>query len=444
MTESAVEPWSPSDPDSAGPRRRSSSSKKKPASKSPCDGCPRLGNKTAGNTVDPGLPPEGVELIVVAPEPNRADVARGAVNSQTLARALEDAGLGGGDLPRVVWTTPSIRCRGSAPSESAEKRCAKLLDAALESVPASVPIIALGPGALFALSKDKKEPRFSAARGTWTVLKSGRDVFAVHDPRVIGVLEDVAARDRMTVNFYADVDRMADRLLGRKRGPDVAVSIYESPADAQGALRRLAAREELWVFDIETYDAAEYPSRKEVSVDPFHPDFRVRGVAIALSPTEGFWVELKDFPADQARRVLDPAFGSPAEKGAFGGHFDVSGLTYTGYVTEVTNRTEDGMLSAVALSDGTHESLRLEKLVVGYLGRSQYWNADKSKMRDYPIDLVANGAVGDACATLALIELLREDLLAEEYAMNQGGGYEPIKRGTAGVITPRPNNGRYI
>lgn len=182
-------------------------------------------------------------------------------------------------------------------------------------------------------------------------------------------------------------------------------TIYRSLADARLFLEGLAQHEGPWTFDIETYDGYEFPSRKGVAVDPCHPDFRVRGVAIATSADEGAWVEFGVLDwADKA--ALSSAFASDAEKGAFNGGFDENGLVYAGWVPLVRNRTRDGMLAMIALGDGTHESLRLSHAIRVLLRREYHWDEDKATVRDMPIEAVADGAVRDACATHELCDLL--------------------------------------
>jgi hypothetical protein len=199
----------------------------------------------------------------------------------------------------------------------------------------------------------------------------------------------------------------------------VVVTVYRSLEEARSFLTYLAGRGEPWTFDIETYDAAQCPSRKEVAVDPHHPDFRVRGCAFALSATEGTWVEFRtqhereldrEFKADTS--PLEAAFASDAEKGAFNGGFDECGLVYPGWVPAVRNRTRDGMLGMIALGDGTHERLTLAHAIVVLLRRKVRWDADKALMRDLPVDQVADGAVHDACYTHELCDLL--DIWADE------------------------------
>jgi hypothetical protein len=202
------------------------------------------------------------------------------------------------------------------------------------------------------------------------------------------------------------------------------ITTFRSLAEAEPFLRKLAVHLGPWVFDIETYDAEEFPSRKHVAVDPCHPDFRVRGCAFALSKDIGAWVEFVD-PLACSIGVLgsdaDPlgplaaAFASDAEKGAFNGGFDENGLVYGGWVPVIRNRVRDGMLSMVALGDGTHgqHGMRLEAGVVRLLKREAYWGGvDKGLMRDLPIEVVADGAVRDACATYELCDFL--DAMATE------------------------------
>lgn len=194
----------------------------------------------------------------------------------------------------------------------------------------------------------------------------------------------------------------------------VTVKLYRTLAAATLYLRALAERAEPWTFDIETYDAGAFPSRKGVAVDPHHPDFRVRGCAFATSSTEGAFVDFTSSPTDwppglldtEGLRALRAAFAGDAEKGAFNGHFDECGLVYSGWVPRVTNRARDGMLAAIALGDGTHERLTLAHLVLVLLRRETTWDIDKSTMRDQPVEVVADGAVHDACLTHELCDLL--------------------------------------
>jgi hypothetical protein len=199
---------------------------------------------------------------------------------------------------------------------------------------------------------------------------------------------------------------------------DVTVEVYESLRDAAPFLRGVAIHPGPWTFDVETYDAAKFPSRKEVAVDPYHPDFRVRGVAIALSATFGGWVEFRGVDGD-AVVPLRAAFASDAEKGAFNGGFDESALVYNHIVPVVRNRTRDGYLAMIALGDGSQRQeqhvFRLETAVTKILKHSQYWGLEKSMMRELPTKAVAYGAVRDACRTHELCDLLDERAAAGQY-----------------------------
>ena len=192
---------------------------------------------------------------------------------------------------------------------------------------------------------------------------------------------------------------------------DVRVTLYRSLAAAAPYLLELAAHPGPWTFDIESYDAGAFPSRKNVSVDPHHPDFRVHGVAFATSAKVGAYVffelldDCRDLDGDGVD-ALRVAFDSDAEKGAYNGHFDENGLVYTGWVPRVRNRARDGMLSTIALGDGTHENLKLPHVAKLLLRRETTWEIDKSTMRDQPVEVVADGAVHDACLTHELCDLL--------------------------------------
>jgi len=128
-------------------------------------------------------------------------------------------------------------------------------------------------------------------------------------------------------------------------------------------------------------------------------------------------VELMGFDLAEASEVLTPVFASDAEKWTFSGHYDEEGVTYTKLAADgVRNRAGDGMLGMIALGDGTHDSLRLEKAVVDVLGRRQYWQGyDKSKMRDASLAEVADGAIGDACYTFELCTLLHDRIRRADY-----------------------------
>ena len=267
--------------------------------------------------------------------------------------------------------------------------------------------------------------KLGASRGLWAQTTDAREYFTARDPSQLWTIVDPASRESRLGEFVADVTRMSDRLLGREPDSPFTVHVFSSPVEAHraGFLTELARRTERWTFDIETYDGAKFPSRKNVSTDPCHPDFRLRGIAVATSDTEGVFIECLGWEERiaEARAVLSPAFSSPAPKGAFSGHFDDEGLVYPGWVDAVVNRTDDGMLGLLALSDGAHDTLRLEHAVVNVLGARQYWNGmDKSKMRDAPLSFVAASAVGDACYEHQLIGVVRGRLARGEYFMHGG------------------------
>lgn len=190
-----------------------------------------------------------------------------------------------------------------------------------------------------------------------------------------------------------------------------SITIYRSIPEARGFLRKLAAHMAPWTFDIETYDGKVFPSRKNVSTSPTHPDFRVRGCACAVSRDRGYWIEFGPIEAvsPEDRALLDLVFGSDAEKGAFNGGFDENGIVVPGWAKAVRNRTRDAMLGMVALGDGTQENFKLENGIKVLLGLKYHWGgADKSLMRDIPLEEVAEGAVRDACMTHALCDLVDE------------------------------------
>lgn len=192
------------------------------------------------------------------------------------------------------------------------------------------------------------------------------------------------------------------------------IDVYPDLTAATPFLKGLARLATPWTFDIESYDGAAFPSRKEVSTNPHHPDFRVRGVAFAYAKDKGAYVDLIADEAEasvEGLAALRAAFASDAEKRAFNGGFDENGLVYTGWVPVVRNRTGDGMLSMIALGDGTHAHVRLEDGITLLLRRPYHWDLDKSTMRDVPLQVVAAGAVRDACYTHELVDLL--DTMAE-------------------------------
>lgn len=382
--------------------------------------CAKCALATIQPKILPVIPSDPV-LVVVAAAPSANDEREGRPFSgregEQLRAALAEAGL---DVARVGFAHLT-RCRPPTddlrgPWEQAEKQCRRFLDADLVG---SAPLMLLGAAPLKSFVGGKTT--LGAQRGLWSQADE-RDVFSARDPRQLLRVQDVSARETLLGEFRDDVGRMADRLLDREPASPITAQIFETPFAAADFLQSLAQRAEPWAFDLETYDGAVFPSRVNVSTDPCHPDFRLRGVAIALSATEGAWIDCRFLEPRiaEVRALLSPAFESPAEKWAWFGHFDEEGLTYPGWVTRVSCRAGDGGLALLALSDGAHESLRLEHAVVNVLGARQYWNGmDKGKMRDVSLEVVAANAVGDACYTFALCEKLHGMLERGEYMVHK-------------------------
>lgn len=296
----------------------------------------------------------------------------------------------------------------------AEKRCSAYLARDLASVRA--PLLLLGTRPLQRMLGDSKA-RLGSYRGLWIRTPDGRDAFVARHPAQILRTLDATVRAQLAAQFDGDLQRMALRLRGAESAADRSMGVITTLPQLAQFAARVARTEKWWTFDIEAFDAKRFPSRREVATDPCHPDFRLRGVAIAWSATQGAWLELAPFveQREAVRALLTPMFMSEAEKGAFNGSYDEEGLVVPGWIAGLRNRWHDGMLAMVALGDGTHESLRLEKAVVDILGKPQIWNADKTQMRDLPLEVVARGAVGDACLTYELCETLEARIRAAAY-----------------------------
>ncbi len=334
-----------------------------------------------------------------------------------LRAALRQAHI---DSDRAVSYLNLGRCRPANDNfdtpvwADAEKRCSQYLARDLAGL--RVPLLLLGKRPLQRMLGDNKA-KLGSYRGLWLKTPDGRDAFVARHPAQILRTPDPAARAQLAQQFEADIQRMAARVRGVEVVAGRVATLITSLSQLAKFAARLAKARKWWAFDIESFDAKRFPSRKEVATDPCHPDFRVRGVAIAWSPTQGVWLELAPLLAQQdaVRALLTPAFMSEAEKGAFNGSFDEEGLIVPGWIGGLRKRWHDGMLAMVALGDGTHESLKLEKAVVDILGKPQIWNADKTQMRDLPIEVVARGSVGDACLTYELCETLEARLKAKVY-----------------------------
>lgn len=379
----------------------------------PCDKCPLNDGRPK---IPPTLPAQP-RLLVVGLGPAQEEEAQGrhlvGPGGQVVRTALRAAGL---DDEADVGYLNLTRCRPdgddfeSKPWQAAQRRCRRWLDRDLQR---GLPILALGSKPLRVLAGDPKVA-VTGYHGLWVASQMGHRLFSLRHPAGILRAEE-PARDLLLQEFYAEV---ATALA--TAAPDATalrpVPIYRTPREAQGTLAWLAQHPHPWAFDVESYDAIEYPSRQRVSTDPCHPDFRLRGVAIAIGSDRGFWLELNASEKTAWRAILEPCFASGAEKWAFSGHFDEEALVYPGWVSRVTRRWGDGMLALVSLSGGQHPSLRLERAVVDLLGRPQYWGgADKSRLRDAPIEQVAAGAVEDAMACFALCVHLHGRMQRGEY-----------------------------
>lgn len=381
----------------------------------PCLGCPRARAVKVLPIIPPkpkvivlGLAPGGVEEKLEKPFQGPS----GEMIREGLARE-------GFDVETDVGFANLARCRpGQDDFESkewqdAERRCMNYLGRDLAKFP-GVPLLLLGTRPLQAMTAS--DMSVTAMRGLWVRTDGGRQAYVARHPSGILRVQEPGVKNAMAREWQRDLHRMAERITGREKPREIDISVFRSPREGEALLRRLARHQHPWIFDIESYDAKETPSRKWVSTDPCHEDFMVRGVAIAWGPTKGAWFELMGSDRCEARELLDPVFSSSAPKGGFNGGFDEEGLVYNDWVTVVNNRRIDPMLELVALSDGRHASLRLERYVVDLLGYPQYWNGvDKGLIRVMKLEDVARAAVEDACATWALSSVLHKRLEKGQY-----------------------------
>lgn len=355
-----------------------------PLKADPCRGCPA--EATAVKV--PALVSPNTHVVAVDEQPQKWEVRDGELRPVTHP-AL--AGVGAG---RACVT----RCRtdgySAAEAQDMRRRCRAHL---ARDLPVGAAVIASGDEAVYALL-GSREHGAEYWRGLWfrgEIDDRGRDAswsgrvfaYAPNHPRAPG-----------------DVERFVRGLDSSNRPQLRRLEIVEDPRQSEELMRWLAAHPGPWAFDIESYDASEYPSRPHVSTDPCHPDFRVRGVAVAWSEDEGAWLELHKLGRGAWRPYLDPIFGSTAKKGGHGAHFDEEGLVYNGWCAEVRNRGEDSMLAMVSLSDGRHPSLRLERVAVDVIGVDPWWDAvPKGQVRDLPVEQVARAAVFDAGLSLWIV-----------------------------------------
>jgi len=286
-----------------------------------------------------------------------------------------------------------------------------------EFPPEHVTLLILGDRPCATMTGDAKVTSLTH-RGLWVRTVTGHRGYVMRELEELEQidLEDGELRAAWLKEWRGDLTRMAARVLKKDAPRDISVQIYHSAKAATPLLRRLSVHTKPWAFDIESFDGKDFPSRKDVSTDPCHEDYRVRGVALAWNGESGAWIELQNDDPDEARPLLDLAFTTPTEKWAFNGSFDEEGLTYNRWVSEVRNRAGDAMLDMVALSDGRHAALRLERAVVDYLGFDQYWGGfDKARIKELSVEDVGRAAIEDACATWILRRSLAERLRRGEY-----------------------------
>lgn len=381
----------------------------------PCAGCPLEKNVKVLSVL-----PSRRRLVVVGLGPwadeEQAGFPFAGKGGQMLRSALTSAGL---ERETEVGFANLGRCRPSGGFESkewavAEDRCWHHLQRDLSGW--TGPLLLLGSRPLQRFLGDKKAS-VRRRRGLWIRLLDGRDVFSALHPAGILREREAKRRELLQIQFQTDLRRMADRVLGREQFPVVKFLTYRDPYQARPAIVTLIRRKDPWFFDIETYDAKGSPSRPGVATNPFHPDFRVRGVAVAISPSEGFWIDLVSWEdrKDEATALLNPAFMSDAEKGAFVSGFDSTGLIVQGWVTEVRNLARDPWLAAIALDTrgGGHS---LERLVVDVLGEPQpKAGVDRSRIVEMSLERVADYAVKDACCEFRLDQVLRDWLERGDY-----------------------------
>lgn len=382
----------------------------------PCHKCPY----NDGRKKIPPTLPSAPKLMVVGMSPVGPEEEEGKHHvgeaGQLVRESLKAAGL---DPVADVGYLNLTRCRPNQDNfddpawAKAVKCCSRFLNRDLSG---QTPVLALGTRVLQVLSGDSKA-RISGYHGLWVATQKHFRLFAAHYPAGFFRIPNDEQRVALLEEFAAEMQTLVKGLESAS-APTREVPIFRTPEEAERTLTWLASFPHPWAFDIESFDAVEFPSRKNVSTDPCHPDFRMHGIAIAVSSTKGFYLYLKDYHENKKvwTRVLAPAFGSPAEKWAFSGHFDEEGVVYPGWVPKVVNRRGDGMLALVTLGNGFNESLRLERATVDILKRPQYWSGlDKSKMRDHPVDQVAAGAVEDAMNTYALCQALHHRMKRRQY-----------------------------
>ena len=355
----------------------------------PCAGCPAQGRPQTLPTF-----PEHCDLVLIDDRvPDAPHLTMPEHTKALLARAGID--------PERIGLATITRCRTTGPVHGDEwKKMAKHCEGWLRrDLPSGAALLVQGDESTYAIigSRDHGAAYW---RGLW--FRSALD-----DRRAFCV----QGNDRLE----EDLARCGRTLKGDP--PQLrTLEIVTDPRERPELMRWLAEHPGPWGFDIECFDAGAFPSRESVVFDACHPDYRLRGIAIAWSEDEGVWLETAPLGPEIWKPFLDPVFLSPAEKGGHNAHTDEDGMVMTGYVSGIHNRKMDSMLTWNALSDGRHASLRLERLAVDVLQQDQYWGGfEKSQMRDAPLDLVARGAVFDAAMSLWLCLYGAERATAGEY-----------------------------
>ena len=382
----------------------------------PCLGCSR----EPAIKVLPALPPQR-KLTAIGLAPGELEEEKKlpfvGESGQLLRKGLSAAGL---DAIVDVGYANLGRCRPEGDNfetpgwAEAEDRCWHHLTRDLAG--GMGPLLLLGSRPLQRFTGNKKAS-VRRERGLWRRLPDGRDAFVALHPSGILRERNEERQHHLRRQFFLDLRRMADRILGREKVPAVKWQAFRLGDDgSRRALRQLAKSLDPWFFDIETIDAKGSPARPGVATDPFHPDYRVRGVAVAFGPDQGVWFEFDEaMDRAAARELLDPAFRSEAEKGAFVSGFDANGLIVPGWVTEVRNLVRDPWLMAIAL-DMAGEGHSLERLAVDVLGEPQpKAGVDRTRIREMSLEAVAEYAVRDACCEYRLDRALRERLGRGEY-----------------------------
>lgn len=404
------------------PRRGGPGEKRKPRrteAVSPCIKCPAERQVK----VLPILPPRA-KLVACGLAPGRVEVEelkpfRGD-SGQLLQSALRHAKL---KPDKDVGFINLARCRpigdrfDTKDWDKMEKQCSAYLGIDLGIYQG--PLLLLGDRVVQKFFKSKKM-RVKNLRGLWHALPDGRQAFVTWHPAHI-IRASGHEREELERQFVEDIRRMGEQVLGTedRSGLDVEVMVFPDPGKAKKFLESLAKRPPYgrFFFDVESYDIAGVPARKTVATEPFHPDFRVRGVAIAIKPTVGAWIELRSWEnkKEEARKLLAPAFESQYEKGAFYAAFDQDALIVPGWVNEIKNIVRDPWLASIALDMSGHRR-SLDRMVVEFLSYPQpKKGVEIGSIASMSLEAVAEYAVRDACMAWQLDDEIQPMLKKGEY-----------------------------